>query len=189
MENNKLILKEDLEEYLYFKSLKVTNKDSVSRMQNFLNKHIDNKAVICKTCSAQIRFYYQMILNWGIRMDIENIDFKKEKEERKEKQIFCIRCNNIINTTTDKKRLQKYCGQECERIYKDKKYGYGWYDENGKSIKTEKPLDENGEVRYKSNAEIIYEKLDRGEMKIEDIKPFTIRMFKLDLSKWTNENI
>jgi endogenous inhibitor of DNA gyrase (YacG/DUF329 family) len=181
--NNRVINKQDLEEYLYFKSLVKTNNTDVARMQSFLNKHIDDKAIICKTCSAQIRFYHQMIINWGIRKEIENIDFKKEKEERQNNEVNCVQCDKLMILPNDKKH-KKYCSQECERIYKDKKYNYNWYDENGKSIKTEKPLDENGEVKYKSNAEIIYEKLDKGELKPEDVNPFTIKMFKIDLTKY-----
>ena len=185
MENNnkKLILKEDLEEYLYFKSLVKTNNTDVARMQSFLNKHIDDKAIICKTCSAQIRFYHQMIINWGIRKEIESIDFKKEKEERQNNEVNCVQCDKLMILPNDKKH-KKYCSQECERIYKDKKYGYGWYDENGKVVKTYGKKIEEGIVQPKSNKEILIDKLESGELKPEDVKERTIRAFKIDINKY-----
>ncbi|MCP4761446.1 MAG: hypothetical protein GY870_06665 [archaeon] len=72
--------KQGYETYQKIISLKTATPQDVMMMQNFTKEYIDPKCIICKTCSAQIRFAFNRIKNWGAKYNVDNLTFTDVKD-------------------------------------------------------------------------------------------------------------
>jgi hypothetical protein len=106
--------KEGIEIYREIKKLKSVSKDEVLMMEQFTKNYIDPKCKICSNCSAQIRFAYNRIINWGDKMKIEELTFDEwveiKQDETPEPSITPLLSDVVktpIPTPTTKKRSVK----------------------------------------------------------------------------------
>ena len=72
--------KQGYEIYQKIINLKTASPQDVMMMQNFTKEYIDPKCTICKTCSAQIRYAFNRIKNWGAKYNVDNLTFTDVKD-------------------------------------------------------------------------------------------------------------
>jgi hypothetical protein len=57
--------KEGIERLQIIKAMKKAGPNEVHFMVAFMQEYIDGKANCCTTCSSQIRYFHQRIIEWG----------------------------------------------------------------------------------------------------------------------------
>ena len=85
---------------------KEVDNNKIATMENFIKKFIDNKAHICRHCSAQIRYHFQQIQKWAQK--------NHNMIETARYEGVCMNCGKELQ---DKRR--KYCSEECKKIKKN----------------------------------------------------------------------